>query len=271
MGYDSTAKSVITARERGAVRPGSQGVLRAYSLSTVGEYRLGAAIWELKYEGGKAGAFNTAALLLTRYFQDHLRRSGTILRAICEAALTEYLADQCPRCKGRGRTGAGREVMRDVRLSCRACRGAGRLFSSSARSGSTIERPCEPCGGRGWTSGTKKVNSRLRSCLACNGSGRRIWRDRDRAQLIGMTGHEFQKWKPVHLVAMTRLRGLDLGTSFRVDLRLGRDENLAQSVLDEGRPNLPPVTAEHPAEEEELGAIPGTMGQTRPEEWKAPP
>ena len=285
MGYDATAKAVIVARERGAASEGARGIIRAFSLSTAGEFRLGAALWDLKYEHRKAGAFNAAALLLTRAFDGHAKQ-GTILRAICEAALTEFLADQCPKCKGRGRTGAGREIIETKRATCRACRGAGRLFSTSSRwahyaeAGAlvgdeiprpvTIERPCEPCAGKGWGSGSVKKNSRLRACIACRGSGKKLWRDKERALAIGLNGQQFELWKPTYLLVLRQIRIMDMGTAYRVDIKLSRVENHAYTEGD-ALPTALRVAAEHPADEGEPGEIPGTIGRARPEETQAPP
>ena len=133
---EATKKAVLVAREIGASSPGAQGLLAAFALSTAGENQLGECLWSLKYDPPRyhAGAFRTAALLLRRAVFP--RRGGPaprVLAAICEAALTEWLNDQCAKCRGRTRTGAGREVIQTRREACRDCRGAGRLFGTSSR------------------------------------------------------------------------------------------------------------------------------------------
>lgn len=238
--YDSTKKAVISAEGRGAARAGSQGVLRAFAFSTTGDRRLGAALWALKYGPTQpAQAVKAATLLLALQVGGALGVSR--VGSICTAALAEWLHDQCPKCTGRGRTGAGREVMERKRFSCPTCHGNGRIFRLSSRwlayaeSGAlvgdeippqtSVERPCEPCFGKGWREVSEKKNSRLRGCITCHGTGKRRWKDKDRARALKMTSHDFAAEKELYAKALRVLRAVDAEVALHVDFRLSRGEN----------------------------------------------
>lgn len=272
--YDATKKAVIASRERGATSPGPQGVLRAFALSTAGANRLGEALWTLKYEArDKREAFKVAALLLRRALPDPDPRLFGVFERVVNAALTEWLFDQCGKCRGRGRTGAGREIIETKRVPCPTCQGAGRLFSLSARwaryagSGAivgneippatTIERGCEPCVGKGFRTLTQKRNSRLRGCVTCHGTGKRLYRDKERALALGLTGHQFSLWAPVYREALRQLRAIDAETAVRVDFRRERGEN----------PDAPGATRAHIASEPEDEPLPAP---DEPGEERAP-
>lgn len=233
--YDSTKKAVIAAEGRGATRPGSQGILRAFALATRGDRRLGAALWSIKYGPTQPPRAIEAATILLEL------QVGGAPRAVFGAALSEWLHDQCPKCTGRGRTGAGREVIERRRVTCPTCRGNARLFRLSSRwisyaeagalvgneipPRSPVESPCGPCFGKGWREVSEKHLSRLRGCIVCHGTGKRIWRDKDRARALGMNGHEFAQVKEAYSQALRVLRAIDAEVAIGVDWRLGRGEN----------------------------------------------
>jgi hypothetical protein len=216
--YDATKKSVISARERGAVRSSQQGVLQAFALSTAGKDRMGEAMWTLKYEArDRPKAFRIARALLVHSLE---REASATLYAVCGAALAEWLHEQCSKCHGRGKTGAGREVIEAKRVRCGGCHGTGRIFTKGTMS--EVERPHAACYGKGWTEKRETKLSRLRGCITCHGTGKRIYRDRERALALQMTGHQFAAWKGVYNAALRNLRAMDLEVAIGVDVRRGR-------------------------------------------------
>lgn len=269
MSLEATKKAVLVARARGAVGPSPQGVLQAFAHATsrmtaTGDARLAAIAWGLKYQPprDRRGAFKAASILLRHAVFP--RRGGPApktLAAICEAALTEWMNDQCPRCHGRGRTGTGREVVHERRLTCSTCRGERRLFRTASDSATRIEAPCGACAGRGWNPATKTVHTRLRACSQCR-SGRRIWRTKERALALHMTGQEFGNWSQSYHAALRHLRALDAETCGRVDFRLGRAEN--PDTTDGAKPSLPANAADeedYKGALDSLGAIPSRDGE----------
>lgn len=252
MTFDATKKRVISARnsthmewgEKGADREKAVDRVTAYSLSSVGRRRLGDYLWRLKYgrETGLRDLVRPAVLLLEKMFQDpNDKRHSRVVLALIACALTEWLHDQCPKCGGRGRLGAGREVLVTTRVVCGSCAGAGRIFYESsmvkrfklhgAIAGNEVpedarrDKLCYECLGHGGKNHVANKYSRLRACPLCHGTGRRRMDDKRRAMEIGMPPKTFAKWRPHYLAVLRELRATDGELAMRVDFRLGRLEN----------------------------------------------
>ncbi len=275
MSFDSTKKRVMTARNSTHMEWGARDAdqekavdrVTAYSLSSVGEKRLGDYLWRLKYgrEQSLRELVRPAVVLLERACRDpDDKKQPKILLAIIACALTEWIHDQCPKCGGRGKLGAGREIAVTKRMVCGACDGRGRCAYESelvqmfklhgAMVGSEVtadgrrDRPCEECHGQGGKNVTSTKYSRLRACPTCHGTGRGRMTDKRRALEIGMPLKIFLKWRRQYHAVLRELRATDAELAMRVDFRLGRAEN-------------PDPEAETPAAErnEDREQIPGAI------------
>jgi hypothetical protein len=246
--YDPVKKRVMTARNSTHLKAREDECaldrLGAASLSSSGENRLGDMLWRLKYgqERGWRDLVRPVVLLLERKFQPPKRdkRKPKILLALIACALTEWIHDQCQKCGGRGKLGAGREVAVTMTAVCGSCGGKGRVFQPSPRfeaarlAGAIVgdeipdvrlDKTCGECHGKGGRSHTRTRYSRLRSCPTCHDTGRLRMTDARRALEIGMPASTFAKWKPQYKAVLRELRAADLELAVRIDFRLSRGEN----------------------------------------------
>lgn len=163
--------------------------------------RLAGLLWRLKY-GLQREAFKPAVLLLARAIRARARAKRwraappDIWQRIAARAITEWLEPPCETCGGRGIIGLERGTVRSVLSHCDACRGTGRMYYVSSRSGARLYRVCKSCCGKGLISDTKETKrSTVRQCADCLGTGRRLPTIDERALALGLPAKLYaERW-----------------------------------------------------------------------------
>jgi hypothetical protein len=253
--YDGIKKRIIAARNATHKQWGEEEKaidrVTAFSVAAVaGHGRMAELLWRVKYakETGWRDLLGPAVHLLIARAKDapvklnarHRQIRSYTLERLARIAITEWLFDQCRKCGGRGKLGAGREITVSTRVVCGSCGGRGevereserlRLFKlSGALAGNEIPQytmvyKCEPCHGRGGRHAVSTRLSKLRDCPSCHGTGRLRMADKGRMREFEIPKEIYWRWKPVYLKLLRELRACDAELALRIDFRLGRGEN----------------------------------------------
>lgn len=193
---------------------------------------LGSVLMRVKYAGDRA-LLHRGQLLLSRwvmrqraYTKWKIRPGADDLfgRFIAQG-LAEWLDPVCPACHGRQLLGMERGAIRERRVRCQPCKGAGRLHRKQAGGAlSAAVHPCQSCLGKGWLTRTRVVQDKPRACSACNGTGHARPNDTARALVLGVQLPVYEKhwlrrfdWLAAALDGLDRHERNCLQAQFRSD------------------------------------------------------
>jgi len=155
---------------------------------------IGPVLVRLKYAGDRTLG-NRAERLLMNWIRHQrafakwkLKPGGDgLLERFTRQGLAEWLFPVCQECHGREVLGMDRGEIKEKRISCSACKSAGRQRVGN------VMRQCGGCAGFGWRTKRKVMTTKARMCDRCNGTGHHRVSDAERSIALGVDLHVYQK------------------------------------------------------------------------------
>lgn len=146
----------------------------------------------------------------------------------------EFSGPACRKCSGRGSVGQKFDAVRHGLVKCKACRGAGYVVSVGSKRGkksaaltsaTAVHRQCSVCRGNRYVPLTEMERAtKLRSCTACDGTGRHRPSQRARGQALEVSAPIIGKvWAERFYVALRELRRIERRTLHDVNNYLFSD------------------------------------------------